>query len=156
MDYMRQLNGFWNWRRLNEVSHAQADLYFSILAAANMLHWKEPFTIPNTTLMSMCQTSKSELHKLRLALIQKCLIGYCKGKKGSAGIYTISPLYEINLDTNLETNMDTNLDINLETNMEDIIKHKKKNKKYTSTRTRVREASYDLAEIEKMLNDFGT
>ena len=110
MNYIRQINGFWNWRSQNELSHSQVDLYFAILHVANKCGWKGAFNIPNTTLFGLSQLSKSELHKHRLVLIQKGLIVYKKGQKGKAGHYSISPLYDTNMDTNVDTNMDTNMD----------------------------------------------
>ena len=100
MKYLSQLKGFWNWRRTNELSHAQVDLYMAILECANTTGWKPHFNIPNTTLLGMCQLSSSDLHRQRAVLIQKCLIEYKKGKKGSAGHYKINPLYGTDIDTN--------------------------------------------------------
>ena len=109
MNYIRQLNGFWNWKSQNVLSHTQTDLYLAILHVANKSGWKGAFNIPNTTLFGLCQIGKAELHKNRLALIQKGLIAYSKGKKGTAGIYIIGMLYETNQDTNVPTNQDTNV-----------------------------------------------
>lgn len=122
MNYILQLNGFWRWRKTNSVTSGQADLFYAILECGNSTGWKQQqFNIPNSTLMGMCEISKPELHKRRLALIQKGLIQYTKGKKGTAGIYYIGFLYETNMGTNMGTNMDTNLG----TNMEDIPKQNK-------------------------------
>ena len=100
MKYLSQINGFWNWRRLNPITSRQADLYFAILDCANSAGWPEQVTIPNTTLILMCNTNKTDLHRNRLELIQKGLITYQKGKKGNAGVYEINPLYETNNETN--------------------------------------------------------
>ena len=100
MKYISQINGFWNWRRLNPITSKQADLYFAILDCANSSGWQEQVTIPNTTLILMCNTNKTDLHRNRLELIQKRLITYQKGKKGNAGVYKINPLYETNNETN--------------------------------------------------------
>ncbi|MEG1501437.1 MAG: hypothetical protein RR396_05710 [Clostridiales bacterium] len=122
MNYIYQIRGFWNWRKLNELSSKQADLYYAILECCNISGWKSKFNIPNSTLESMCRMSKSDLHKNRNILIQLELIDYDKGKKGSAGLYAIRPFYENNFkadsaakkpfspswDTNIATNMATN------------------------------------------------
>lgn len=118
MKYLSQINGFWNWRKLNELSSKQADLYFAILDCANSAGWKRSFNVPNSTLQSMCQMSKTELYKNRNVLIQLGLIRYENGKKSSAGIYSISPLYDTHLDTNPDTNLGTNVDTNSGTNVD--------------------------------------
>lgn len=140
MDYMRQLNGFWNFRQTNMLTHVQADLYFSLLACANAARWRSPLCIPNSTLSGMCQICKTELHKNRLSLIQKGLIEYSKGKKGTAGKYIIVPLYETKGETNHETNV--------RTNQRNIYKKKTNIKTHTSPRN----ASYDIEEMERLIN----
>jgi len=144
---MRQLNGFWNWRQTNTLTHVQADLYFALLACANAARWRSPLSIPNSTFFGMCQISKSELHRQRLVLIQKGLIGYSKGKKGVAGKYTISPLYETNHAINAATNSGTNPG----TNPGNIYKKKTNTKMHTVPR----EASYNLEELERLINSPG-
>ena len=115
MDYIRQLNGFWGWRRANKLSHAQADLYNTILACANAARWQEEIPIPNLTISEMCGISKTQLHENRRVLVRKGLITYRNGKKGSCGVYTITPLYGTDSGTDLETNPVTELEVDLET-----------------------------------------
>ena len=128
MQYISQLNGFWNWRRLNEITHAQADLYFAILNCGNACGWKTEFNVPNSTIIGMCQISTSELAKHRNSLIQKGLIRYKNGKKGTAGIYTIVPLYDNNSAINQASNVAINQASNVGTNHENIPRVKTKNK----------------------------
>ena len=154
MDYMRQLNGFWNWRRTNQVSHVQADLYFTILACANAARWREKLSIPNSTLEGMCQISRTELHKQRLALIQKGLIRYVKGKKGTSGIYSIIPLYETNAATHTAANTGINPAVNAGINQRNL--YKKKTQTQTNTDAHPREASYDMEKFKDALRDMPT
>lgn len=121
MQYISQLNAFWNWVDLNEVSHLEVDLYLTLLRFANATGWKPCFTIPNTRLWRF---NKNELTKARNRLVQLGLIEYEKGKKGQAPAYRIVPLYEIipQIDTNTDTNIDTDcvivpqIDTNIDTN----------------------------------------
>lgn len=165
MNYILQMNGFWNWRRLNELTSKQADLYFAILNCGNSLKWKNPFNIPNSTLQSMCQMSKSELHKQRNMLIQTGLIRYENGKKGTAGMYSIVPLYETNVDTNLETNVDTHMDTHMDTNADTGVGniHKQKYKQKQNKKEKQEKAVYgefgnvslSAAEYGKLAERFG-
>ena len=112
MKYISQINGFWNWRMLNCVSHAEADLYFAIMHCANKSAWKQSFNIPNSTLCNLSGISDaSQLNKVRNRLIQLGLIKYSKGKKGSAGTYSVVPLYgeiDVKYDNNQNNNTDNN------------------------------------------------
>lgn len=95
MQYINQIKGFWNFRKLNNVSSKQSDLYFAILECFNLSYWCDELSIPNITLQSMCQTSSSELFRNRNSLVQLNLIYYKKGKKNSSGKYKLLPLYTI-------------------------------------------------------------
>ena len=143
MDYMRQLNGFWSFRQTTPLSHAQADLYHTILACANTARWREHLTIPNSTIIGMCQISDSQLHKQRDALVAKGLIQYRKGKKGTCGTYIITLLY----GSNIAANTAINLDINPGSNNGNIYKKK------TNTKTNTYQSAYDLEKFEAMLRD---
>lgn len=117
MKYISQLNGFWNWRALNGLTSKQADLYMAILSVGNETGWKSPFNIPNSNLVGRCSMSLKELYRVRNALVQKGLIEYENGKKGTSGLYTIVPLYDESLGTNLVTNIGTNVVTNMGTNV---------------------------------------
>lgn len=41
MKYISQINGFWNWRMLNCVSHAEADLYFATVSVYDLIQTHE-------------------------------------------------------------------------------------------------------------------
>lgn len=128
MNYIKQLNAFYDWLLLNPISAKEQALYLAILHLNNKSGWREEFTIANQTLQAICSMSRSELHKLRNKLEQIGLIEYQRGKKNQAGKYKICFLYETNTETNVETHMETNQDThvetNVETNMEHITKHK--------------------------------
>lgn len=108
VNYLKQINGFWIWRKLNTLTHSQMDLYFALLDCANTAAWREDFTVPNSTLMNLCQLSKAQMCKDRNRLTQLELIKYTPGKRGQAGSYAIVPLYKTNPETNPETNHETN------------------------------------------------
>lgn len=127
MNYLKQINGFWIWRKLNSISHVQTDLYFAILDCANTAQWRKKFSIPNSTLMNLCQLSKTQLHNTRNQLIQLGLIGYEPGKRGHSGMYEIIPLYNTEYDTSFGTNSETKTGTDeRNTNKENINKKKDK------------------------------
>jgi hypothetical protein len=144
MDYIRQLNGFWAWRMTQMLTHVQADLYFTLLSIANRARWPSPLSIPNSTIIGTCQICRTELHRQRLNLVEMGLIEYSKGRKGTAGLYIIVPLYEITFRTNPATNPGTNPG----TNLRNISKTKTNTKTYTYPEGK----SYDLDELEEFVN----
>ena len=114
MKYISQINAFWNWARLNELPSGSGYLYFAILDCANTCGWKDEFNAPNSTLQAMAGLDKYSLSRYRNILIQAGLITYKLGKRGTAGTYTITPLYDTSIDgigctgaTNLATNLAT-------------------------------------------------
>ena len=116
MKYISQLNGFWNWRTINRISHGEVDLYFALLHIANTTKWKSSFNVPNSTLLRLTHfNDNSALIKSRNKLVQSGLIQYQKGKDKKAGVYKIKCLYSNETDTEMDTEMDTDLDTEMDT-----------------------------------------
>ena len=136
MNYIKQLNAFWIWRKYqSDISHSESDLYFALLHCANESGWKTQVSLPNSTLMATANIeNKSQLSTLRNRLVQKGLIQYMPGKKGKAPVYIIKKLYDDESDigtdigshncTNELTNQMTNPDTNQMTNQTTLYKHK--------------------------------
>ena len=100
MKYLSQINAFWNWAKLNDLSYSAGYLYFAILDCANTAGWKEEFNAPNSTLMAMTGLARDNFNKSRNVLVQKGLIEYKSGTRGNAGIYRLIPLYDVACGTN--------------------------------------------------------
>ena len=117
--YIDQITAFWNWRMINRISHAEADLYMAILNTFNSFRRPVSLTIPNSTLVYLSGFSDtSQMIKARDKLVQYGLIKYKKGKKGSAGMYTVcsidcqkSPDFDNTSDNDLNNNSDNNTEI---------------------------------------------
>lgn len=112
MNYIKQLNAFWNWRKFQaDISHSESDLYFALLHCANGSGWKTRLALPNSTLIATANLSDaSQLAKLRNKLVQKGLIEYIPGKKGKSPEYILMKLYNetpennVNIGVNNTTN----------------------------------------------------
>ena len=100
MKYLSQINAFWNWAKLNDLSYSAGYLYFAILDCANTAGWKEEFNAPNSTLMAMTGLARDNFNKSRNVLVQKGLIEYKSGTRGNAGVYRLIPLYDETCGTN--------------------------------------------------------
>ena len=147
MNYILQLNGFWNWARTNEISHLELDLYMSILDIANSTSWKTQFSIPNS---SLGRFDKNSLTRARNKLVQYGLINYNKGKKGQAPTYQVIQLYDDinpNNDTYIDTNNDTNMHTNIGTNIGNIHKLNK---------TKLNKTINPIIPYEKVVDLFNT
>ena len=93
---LKQLRAFRAWRRLNELSHAEADLWYAIYGVfCDAYFVSDTLTIANKTLIAEADlTDKSQLSKLRKNLCGKGLIEYTPGEVGHAGVYRLICLYE--------------------------------------------------------------
>jgi len=117
--YLDRINAFWNWRMLNPVSGKAVALYFALLHCANRAGFPDEICVPNSTLLSMVDISKSDLYRTRNTLVQVGLIAINKGKKGQSAVYTlcsIVPKYGANPGTDAGTNPGTNPETNPGTN----------------------------------------
>lgn len=102
MNYVAQMNAFWNWRLLNQLNSRAADLYMALLHFNNLGGWQKEFTVSSTMLQSVCGISRTELSRHRNTLIQMGLISYQGGKGSRSGFYQIFDLcivYRTQTDT---------------------------------------------------------
>lgn len=95
MNYIKQLNAFWQWRSMHKMTHAQADLYLALLSVANENYWKSDLPIPCKKLVERADLcDKSQLTKLRNDLIDMGLITYKAGRGRVSGLYNMVKLYD--------------------------------------------------------------
>lgn len=143
MNYIKQLNAYWNWVKLNDLPSRAGYLYLALLDCANAAGWKSEFNAPNSTLQAMAGLDKTGLNRYRNLLVQNGLILYTTGKRGTAGCYQIVPLYATKSVTNSNDcsaicNQSCNqYETNLATNMKPICVpylNRNRNKKETETK----------------------
>ena len=146
MNYLKQINAFWNWRLLNKISHAEADLYMGILNMFNSFRHPSSLTIPNSTLVNLCGFSDApQLTKVRNKLVQAGLIKYQKGKNGKAGIYTLCQI-------------DNTFDNGFDNDCDNIIKRKEKENKnnippYNPPKGKAEKKKADKRTVETVLSE---
>jgi len=112
VNYIKQLNGFWQWRKLKSLSGRQADLYFAILQCFNENRWQTSLSVPNMLLSAMCEVGQRELLRNREALVEKGLIQYYSSGGNACGKYRIIPLYEDDVGQNVGQNVGRNVHYN--------------------------------------------
>jgi len=90
MNYLRELNAFFDWLESNPCSTGVVALWYTLMAINNRTGWSEEFTVSNLTLQVKTGLSRQQLDRCRNFLVQKCRIQYEKsGKANQAGKYLI-------------------------------------------------------------------
>lgn len=99
MNYISEINEFYNWIMLNPIP-ADAQALWHVLMQINNrnavkiganYYWRVQFTVSNSTLLSILAFSRQQLNRMRNVLIQQRRIVYAKGKGNQSGTYTIIP-----------------------------------------------------------------
>lgn len=91
MDYIKEMNAFYDLDMANQLTPNAISLYFALLNIANKLYWRADFTVSNLTLQSRSGIAdRKTIDRARNQLVQKNLIIYKpSGKVNQAGSYTI-------------------------------------------------------------------
>ena len=85
MNYIAEINGFWDSIGTNPLSTGQVSLYFALLHINNRSNWTEWFTVSNQVLSILTGLSKSGILKARNELKQRGIIDFKeRGTKATA------------------------------------------------------------------------
>lgn len=107
MNYIKQLNAFFELLIANPLSANAQCLYFNLLNINNKCNWLEEFTVANSTLMAFTSLNKQPLYRARNELIQKKFIKFKKGiNQNQSGKYQIISIVTAG-DTAHDTASDT-------------------------------------------------
>lgn len=93
MNYIRQMNAFYDWTEISEISPAEISLYMALLHINNKAGWIEEFTVASSVLESKTGMEKRAIERNRIKLAEKKLILCEKRARGKAPKYKIRPLY---------------------------------------------------------------
>lgn len=121
MNYIKQLNAFYELLIVNPLSSSALCLYSILLHINNKCNWITEFTVANSTLQTFTSLSRVALDRARNELIQKGYIKYKKGTGNQAGKYLI-----VCFDTQNDTQNDTQIVTQNDTQSENINKQKLK------------------------------
>lgn len=103
MNYIKQLNSFYDWLIYNSMPTGAIALWHALVAVNNKAGWAKEFTVANIVLQGMTGLSRQGIDKSRNILIQKGLITYKKGSSNKAGKYKISNLEYKKVGTEMNT-----------------------------------------------------
>lgn len=93
MNYIEQLNSFYELIEQHPISIKAFRLYHQLLHINNTLFWRERFVLPNSRLVNSTGIDDRTFDRVRNELIQKGLIEYKRGKGNQAGEYKVVKLY---------------------------------------------------------------
>jgi len=92
MNYLKQINGFFDSIWGDPISPNAQTLYFHLLNVNNRCGWRREFTTANSVLCGLSGLSLSGLERARKELAQKDYIRYKKGTGNQAGTYSVRQL----------------------------------------------------------------
>ena len=130
MNYVAQMNGFFDLKQRNPLSSNAQTLYINLFYIDNRCGWKPRFTVSNVTLQSLTGLSRQQLDRARNELTQKGYIEYKKGAGNQSGIYLL-----VSFDTQTDTQTDTQIDTQTDTQSGHKLRTLNKRKQKTKTET---------------------
>lgn len=123
MNYINQLNNFFEVKMVNPISPNAQCLYINLFFINNKCGWKERFTVSNTMISALTGIDRRTLDRVRNELIQKGYIEYKKGTGNQAGTYLIVQ-FDTQTDTQTDTQVGTQMSHNSAHNMSTLNKQK--------------------------------
>jgi hypothetical protein len=90
VNYIREINAFYDWLELNELSASAVNLWYALMHINNKAGWAETFTVAESVLCVKTQLTDRTVRNARNELKQKGRIDF-KSRKGGR-----SPIYYIN------------------------------------------------------------
>ncbi|SMB97825.1 Helix-turn-helix domain-containing protein [Thermanaeromonas toyohensis ToBE] len=105
MNYIHQLNTFYDWLQCNRLSSSAQLLYHTLLMVNNRAGWTEWFQITNQALCGLMDVSENTLKRARNELKQKGLIEFKPSfKRNERTAYRIIPFDKVSkFDTQSDT-----------------------------------------------------
>lgn len=93
MNYIIEINRFYEWLETNEVSDSAIVLWHALMNVNNRCSWQEEFTTAISTLQNKTRLSKSSVIRARQCLIDTGRIKYYQRTGQLSAIYSIIPFH---------------------------------------------------------------
>ncbi|WP_347216659.1 hypothetical protein [Chryseobacterium sp.] len=106
MNYIKEINSFYDWLELNSVSDSVITLWHAMMHINNKSGWKVEFTVAISTLQVKTSLSKSSIIRARNVLKQLGRIDFKERKGNQSCVYKITPFHG---DTQNETQSETEI-----------------------------------------------
>ena len=92
MNYIKEMNAFYDWLEINELSPSAINLWYALMHINNKAGWAETFTVAESVLCVKTGLTDRTLRKVRNELKQKGRVDFVS-RKGKAPIYKITSFY---------------------------------------------------------------
>ena len=156
MNYIAQINAFWDSATTNPLSTGQVSLYFALLHVCNRSNWIEWFAAPNQVLSVLTGLSRSGILKARNELKQRGLIDFReRGTKTTLYTITIVNSKQVSVQDSKQNSEQVGTQDGVQDSMQDIYikdieKDKRKNNPPISPTAHVDRflAAYPLPDIQ--------
>lgn len=89
MNYIKELNAFYDWLEINELSPSAINLWYALMHINNKAAWAETFTVAESVLCVKTGLTDRTLRKVRNELKQKNRIDFISRKGGRAPVYKV-------------------------------------------------------------------
>lgn len=133
MNYIAQINAFWDSATTNPLSTGQVSLYFALLHVCNRSNWTEWFAAPNQVLSVLTGLSRSGILKARNELKQRGLIDF-QEKATKATKYKVTMVNSKQVSTQIGVQDGMQIGVQDGTQISDTLyKHKHKQNEKSST-----------------------
>ncbi|MBM4762737.1 DnaD domain protein [Bacillus sp. B15-48] len=107
MNYIKEMNAFYDWLELNELSPSAINLWYALMHINNKAGWVETFTVAESVLCVKTGLTDRTLRKVRNELKQKGRIDFTS-RKGKAPIYNIISFYSTENNSELKQSSENN------------------------------------------------
>lgn len=140
MNYIAQINAFWDSATTNPLSTGQVSLYFALLHVCNRSNWTEWFAAPNQVLSVLTGLSRSGILKARNELKQRGLIDFQeKATKATRYKITIANSTQVSTQIGVQNSTQDGVQVGMQIS-DTLYKHKQKQKQnIKNTATAVQE-----------------
>ena len=133
MNYIAQINAFWDSATTNPLSTGQVSVYFALLHVCNRSNWTEWFAAPNQVLSVLTGLSRSGILKARNELKQRGLIDF-QEKATKATKYKVTMANSKQVSTQIGVQDGMQIGVQDGTQISDTLyKHKHKQNEKSST-----------------------
>ena len=138
MNYIAQINAFWDSATTNPLSTGQVSLYFALLHVCNRSNWTEWFAAPNQVLSVLTGLSRSGILKARNELKQRGLIDFQeKATKATRYKITIANSTQVSTQIGVQNSTQDGVQVGMQIS-DTLYKHKQKQKKKANQRKRLK------------------
>lgn len=133
MNYIAQINAFWDSATTNPLSTGQVSLYFALLHVCNRSNWTEWFAAPNQVLSVLTGLSRSGILKARNELKQRGLIDFQeKATKATRYKITIANSTQVSTQIGVQNSTQDGVQVGMQIS-DTLYKHKHKQNEKSST-----------------------